>query len=339
MNLLVSLITAGNLLAVIRGLETFGTVGGSGVLVLNLVTPVILASSVIGGVGLEVPLKRENQGTRLQEIIAAMESLEYRGVISQEAMEGLWYPTTSGEVLQYATPDRDTPVTLEKAVNTCTELGARIWDVNPQQGLEFHNIKPDQFYWIKSDQSTIRRYSTSMSEFIADNICTVIKIAPEEESESEDDKKVEIRMIIADNLTGGCQDDQFTSLTLCLRQVKGFPHANSKAYRDSQKEAQSLIREGFAEAQIKKVKTTWERLTWTDSQQEEEIATIITAIKNTLETVKTEDKRAFPDFLSIKNAWNQMTRQIQKPQTPDTKGNQRGQRKKNSGSHGCGQSQ
>ena len=60
--------------------------------------------------------KREDQGPKLQEVIEALENLNYVGIISSEAQGDTWYATTKGELLEYATPDKNTPVSLAEAV-------------------------------------------------------------------------------------------------------------------------------------------------------------------------------------------------------------------------------
>ena len=70
--------------------------------------------------------KREDRRSRLQEVIHALENLNYVGDISSEAQEDIWYATTTGEVVEYATPDEDPPVTLTQAVTKCRDLNARI---------------------------------------------------------------------------------------------------------------------------------------------------------------------------------------------------------------------
>ena len=75
-----------------------------------------------------------------------MDDLNYTGEISEEVQDGVWFTTTKGRVLQYTMPDNETPVTLQEAISKCQNLKARIWDVNPLQGLAFHHIKQDVFY-------------------------------------------------------------------------------------------------------------------------------------------------------------------------------------------------
>ena len=68
--------------------------------------------------------KREDQGPKLQEVIKALENLNYVGIISSEAQGDTWYATTKGELLEYATPNKNIPVKLEEAVTKCRELKA-----------------------------------------------------------------------------------------------------------------------------------------------------------------------------------------------------------------------
>ena len=120
-------------MAVGRGLETVGDIGARGISVLGLKAPVVILSiTVIGVRGHRVRVKREDQRPGLQEIIEALDNLNYAGLISLEVQEGMWHATTQGEVLQYTTPNRWTPVTLQTAGKTCKDMGARIWDANTQ---------------------------------------------------------------------------------------------------------------------------------------------------------------------------------------------------------------
>ena len=119
--------------------------------------------------------KRGDQQPKLQEVIEALKNLNYAGTISAEAQDDKWYATTQGEVLEYATPDKNTPVTLEEAVEKCKSLDARIWDMKPEQGLGFENIKLNSDYWISSESSEMARFTPGQAELIFDKICTAIK--------------------------------------------------------------------------------------------------------------------------------------------------------------------
>ena len=76
----------------------------------------------------------------------AIEGLQYNGDISNAPQGRDWYASTQGEVLQYTTPSRNTPLQYKDAVALCTSKDARIWDQKPQQGLGFHHIKYKQDY-------------------------------------------------------------------------------------------------------------------------------------------------------------------------------------------------
>ena len=111
-------------------------------------------------------------------------------------------------------------------------MEARIWDISPAQGLEFPHLVPDKDYWITSDDSKMARFVISkgvITELVADDVCTTAKIIKEE-------NKAQVTML------PNCHVNKNKSLTLCLREVKGIPHATYVAYTDYQTEAKTIVK-------------------------------------------------------------------------------------------------
>ena len=82
----------------------------------------------------------------MEEIIQAIKGLNYIENISRAAQDGEWYATTQGEMLEYTTPSKETPVKWRDAVQLCIQKRAKIWDEHPQQGLGFDQIKHGEEY-------------------------------------------------------------------------------------------------------------------------------------------------------------------------------------------------
>ena len=49
----------------------------------------------------------------MAEVMQGLSDLAYTGDISTAAQEEIWYATTQGEMMQYATPSRNRPVKLK----------------------------------------------------------------------------------------------------------------------------------------------------------------------------------------------------------------------------------
>ena len=108
----------------------------------------------------------------IEEVIQNLNSLNYNGQIEPTAQAGEWFPTTTGEMMQYNTPKRSEPVELSEAVTICTEMDSKLWDENPQLALGFSNIEPNANYWIIDDNGAMAQYTKAEPEVIYDNICT-----------------------------------------------------------------------------------------------------------------------------------------------------------------------
>ena len=110
---------------------------------------------------------------------------------------------------------------------------------------------------------------------------------------------------------GGALDAKYMGHTLCIRPVQDYEHAKSVIYREYQQEAHSLMEEtNDTKALVKEVEKAWETLTGT-SEQQEEMGAVIAVIKRNLESVQTDDKKPFPNFITIKDAWNKILKQTQ----------------------------
>ena len=247
--------------------------------------------------------KREDRRPRLQEVIYALENLNYKGNISSVAQQNIWHATTKGEMLEYATPSADTPVTLAEAITKCRELDARIWDRIPEQGLGFEKIKLGQEYWISSMNSELARFNPRKSELQYDPVCTAVKI--EQASEPGEEKKITIKNVVAMEAgKTGCRDPQFKYLTLCVRAIPDLPYANNRDYRENQKESKDLISEGYPLHKLKEVKNEWASTTWTDNPREDKMEEIMVTIEEDIKAIKDEDNKHFPDFANIKTKYN-----------------------------------
>ena len=183
---------------------------------------------------------RRSTGPDMVEVIRDLSDLTYTGNISTTAEEGIWYPTTQGEMMQYATPSRNRPVKLEEAVKLCKDQGGHLWDESPQLGVGFSNIKYNENYWISSEDGSMAKYTITSDtpEIVYDDMCTQIKVKtlaseglkPEIEVKTVFDTSEDAEAI------QGCKDEAFTGLTLCLRPVKNFDYANNHDYRQDQEE-------------------------------------------------------------------------------------------------------
>ena len=124
----------------------------------------------------KVKVKRDNREGEIEEVIQNLNSLNYNGQIESTAQAGEWFPTTTGEMMQYNTPKRSEPVKLEEAVKLCTKMNSKLWDEKPQLALGFSNIEPNVNYWISDDNGAMAQYTKDTPEVVYDDICTQVKI-------------------------------------------------------------------------------------------------------------------------------------------------------------------
>ena len=83
----------------------------------------------------KVRVRRETEPDPDMEVIARdLRGMTYNGEIQPATP---WLLTTQGIIQQYTTPSKTNPVTLEKAVKLCKDLGGRVWDQDPQQASSF----------------------------------------------------------------------------------------------------------------------------------------------------------------------------------------------------------
>ena len=72
--------------------------------------------------------------------------------------------------------------------------------------------------------------TTDTPESIYDTYCTTVSI-------EESNKKIEVETVDPIDMSKkGCRDDDLKGLTLCLRPVKTYTHANDPNYRKDQRE-------------------------------------------------------------------------------------------------------
>ena len=189
----------------------------------------------------------------IEEVIQNLNSLNYNGQIEPTAQAGEWFPTTTGEMMQYNTPRRSEPVKLEEAVKLCTEMNSKLWDEKPQLALGFSNIEPNVNYWISDDNGAMAQYTKDTLEMVYDNMCTQVKITTPTEN---DQQKIEVTTVLdKTNASLGCSTEEFTGLTLCLRPVKQYKYANNKNYRNLQEEAKAIINQDAAARRLQDIKT------------------------------------------------------------------------------------
>ena len=244
----------------------------------------------------------------MEEMALTLEGLVYKGEIKLEKQEEEWLPTIEGRMQQYATPSKHIERTLKEAVRICQGLGGRLWDKDPQQALGFGEIEYGESYWILSDDGSMAEYTTEdIPESIFDTYCTTVSI-------EESNRKIEVETVTPLNVTKkGCSDDGLTGLTLCLRPVKTYTHANDPNYRKDQRETKTLIpiQKGRAIERLQNIK---EELTENDFQSSTARTKIIEKLQTigtNIETIKGEDLQPFPNFRKIKTDWKDIMTQLQ----------------------------
>ena len=266
----------------------------------------------------KVKVKRDT--TKIEEVIQNLNSLTYSGQIELTAQEGGWFPTTTGEMMQYNTPRRSEPVELSEAVTICTEMDSKLWDENPQLALGFSNIEPNANYWIIDDNGAMAQYTKAEPEVIYDNICTQVKITTPTEN---DQQKIEVTTVLdTSNSSLGCSTEEFTGLTLCLRPVNQYKYANNKNYRNLQEEAKAMINQDNKDAAVKRLGDINSELTTnhykTNPEQRKILPKLETITKN-VDNIKKEDEQPFPNFEQIKTNWTDIIEKMQDLEIISTK--------------------
>ena len=266
----------------------------------------------------KVKVKRDT--TKIEEVIQNLNSLTYSGQIELIAQEGGWFPTTTGEMMQYNTPRRSEPVELSEAVTICTEMDSKLWDENPQLALGFSNIEPNANYWIIDDNGAMTQYTKAEPEVIYDNICTQVKITTPTEN---DQQKIEVTTVLdTSNSSLGCSTEEFTGLTLCLRPVNQYKYANNKNYRNLQEEAKAMINQDNQDAAARRLEDIKTELTtnhYKTNTEKRKIPPKLEAITNNVDTIRREDEKPFPDFKQIKTKWTEIIEKMQDLETIMTK--------------------
>ena len=233
----------------------------------------------------KVKVKRDT--TEIEEVIQNLNSLNYIGQIKPTAQAGGWFPTTTGEMMQYNAPNRSEPVKLEEAVRVCTEMNSKLWDEKPQLALGFSNIKPNANYWISDDNGAMAQYTKAKPEVVYDNICTQVKIiTPREDYQP----KVEVTTVLdKTDASLRCSTDKFTALILCLRPVKQYKYANNKNYRNLQEEANAMINRDIQDAAVRRLEGIKSELTtnhYKTNTEQRKIPPKLEAITNNVDTIK-----------------------------------------------------
>ena len=269
---------------------------------------------------IKVKLKRDTS-VKWERIIQNLNNLNYGGEIDTGAQDGEWFATTKGEMLQYSTPKRNEPVKLEEAVKLCTTADSKLWDEKPQLASGLSNIRPNENYWISDINGAMAQYTEAETtpEVVYDDICQQVKVTPT----GEDDQplKIVVETIIdtATNTSQGCITGDFTGLTLCLRPVQNFEHANSKDYRRYQTETKAIINQEAAARRLQEIKTELDRNQYKTSTEETKIPAKLQIITDNVDIIKKEDQEPFPDFNQIKRKWIEIIEQMQDLERISTK--------------------
>ena len=260
----------------------------------------------------EVKVKRD-ASLEIDEVLQNLNSLNYNGQINPAAQSGGWYPTTTGEMWQYTTPKRSQPVKLEEAVKLCTDINSKLWDEKPQLALGFSNIEPNANYWISDSNGAMAQYTKENPEAAFDDICTQVKLTTTSDDE---EKEIEVTTVVDKlNPSKGCSTDEFTGLTLCLRPVELYQYANSKNYRNLQKEAQTIIQQEPAIRRLSNIQTELTTNNYRTSTEKIKIPLKLQTISNNIDTIKREDQKPFPDFNQIKTQWTEILENMQDLET------------------------
>jgi hypothetical protein len=245
--------------------------------------------------------------TRLSNLITSITEWDYEGTIKPIATDDDWYPTnptpaTNGRVSEYNIPSGTR--TLREAAKKCKDMGngARLWDRDPEISRDITNFTVETEYWIASDDSRMAsKTPTDNSEIVQDAFCTTAKLTR--------DQVPEIRVITA--CDQGTQREKPKKATLCLRNVKDNPHANSATYTDHQKEANTIIASGnFLKQDLQETVNIWAELPLTNDQVMR-ITPKLQEIEDTLAQVKNQDRQHYPDFLTMKLLWNKIAKEAQ----------------------------
>ena len=241
--------------------------------------------------------------TRLSNLITSITEWDYEGTIKPTGTDDNWYPTnptpaTNGRVSEYNIPSGTW--TLREAAKKCKDMGngARLWDRDPEISRDITNFTVETEYWIASDDSRMAsKTPTDNSEIVQDAFCTTAKLTR--------DQVPEIRVITA------CDQKATKKATLCLRNVKDNPRANSASYTDHQKEAHTIITSGnFLKQDLQETVNIWAELPLTNDQVMR-ITPKLQEIEEPLAQVKNQDIQHYPDFLTMKLLWNKIVKEAQ----------------------------
>ena len=236
----------------------------------------------------------------------------YQGEIQEsEKLDEIWLPTLQGEMQQYGTPRKATQVSLREAVQECKIKGGRVWDRDPQQAEGFSDIEFGEPYWILSDDGSMAQYTKEdqTPESVYDTMCsqvTVTKPIPGTEREI----KVKQVFDTTEGSEGGCTQNAYKALTLCLRPVRNFTYANDPNYRRYQQETKTLIQPAEAGTRLNNIKVELRTTVYQTKRTGPEITAKLQIIKTNMDNIKLEDQKPFPNFRRIKADWTELITQL-----------------------------
>ena len=279
----------------------------------------VLVSNRWTGKTHKVKVKRETspENPEINEVIQNLNSLNYNGQIDQAAQPGDWFPTKTGEMMQYNTPRRNESVKLEEAVKLCTDMDSKLWDEKPQLALSFSNIEPNANYWISDSNGAMAQYTKKDPEVVYDDICTQVKLTTTSDGE---EPEIEVTTVLdKTDPSLGCSTDEFKGLTLCLRPVKSYKYANNKEYRSLQREAKTIVNQETAVKRLQDIQTELTANNYKTNIEKTKIPPKLQTITNNINTIRTEDTKPFPDFKQIKTKWTDIVEKMQDLETISTK--------------------
>ena len=234
-------------------------------------------------------------------IVSELKGLTYSGEITPAAP---WRLTARGTIQQYTTPNKSIPVTLATAVKSCRDLGARVWDQDPQEASSFSDIEYGQDYWILSEDGDMAQYTLDDTpETLADSICTQVNVKEGEGT----DQDIKVKTVFQGET--GCEHN--LGRTLCLSPVKTHAYANYPDYRQNQEDAKLIIRPAEIGTRLQDIERDLAETNFMTHEDKPKIIAKLKIIRTNMNNIKEEDGKPFPNFKKAMHDWKELITQIQ----------------------------